>query len=588
MTQPTATRTTLDGGTAAAVFAEARSPELWRQPIRNHRIAASAQEYLDRALADLGTPIEWPGFAVHRRFDVDGDRTEHSDIYFGIRKRLFDATIGALLSDDVPISAVEDLIWAICDEYVWALPAHIPELSSPEPSVPHDEVIDLFAAETAFALTEIAALLGDRLHPLVTARIRHEVERRVLTPFRERTWFWESVETNWSSVCAASVGIAAMYLETEGLEGILDRCTAAMDALLAGYGDDGICVEGLNYWNYGFGFFLSYAEALRQRTGIDLWEGPHRDKLAAIARYPRSVSLGGRAVAAFSDAEPYGMVAPALAGLLESRDASTAVSREFWAAAGWSHNWGPVIRQFVWARDAVDEVPDASASGTWYPDAEWLIVRGDAAGSTVGFAGKAGHNDEPHNHNDVGSFVLAVNGEPMLSELGMGYYDAAYFQPETRYDNLSAGAQGHSVPIIGGARQHDGRDAAAIVEEISVEDGRLVLDLTPAYDLPGLRRVRRALTFADGTLTISDAFALEDAVEIVDRLVSLFPIALDGGAAVIRGERGAVRVTWSDGWEPRLSDAAFLTHDGDPATAYFLDLVRTAADAECSIEARVL
>lgn len=586
MTKTATTRTAFDGGTAAAVFAEARSPELWREPIRNRRIAARAQEYLDRARAALGTPIEWPGFAVHRRFDVDGDRTEHSDIYFGIRKRLFDATIGALLSDDVPISAVEDLIWAICDEHVWALPAHIPELSSPDPEIPHDEVVDLFAAETAFALTEIAALLGDRLHPLVTARIRREVERRVLTPFRERTWWWESIETNWSSVCAGSVGIAAMYLETDGLDGILDRCTAAMDALLAGYGDDGICVEGLNYWNYGFGFFIYYAEALRQRTGIDLWEGPHRDKLAAITRYPRSVSLGGRAVAAFSDAEPYGMVTPALAGLLESRDPSTAVSREFWATAGWSHNWAPVIRQFVWARDAADEAPDAAASAVWYPDAEWLVIRADADGNELGFAAKAGHNDEPHNHNDLGSFVLAVNGEPLLSELGMGYYDAAYFQPETRYDNLSAGSHGHSVPIIGGVRQHDGRDAAAIVSDVAVDGGRLVLDLTSAYDVPGLRRVRRALTFAGGTLEIADEFALEDAVEIVDRIVSLFPIELDDDAAVIRGERGALRLTWSDDWEPRLDQAEFLTHDGDPATAHFLDLVRTAADAQCTITAR--
>lgn len=580
---PPAAQTTLDGGTPDAVFAEARRPGLWREPIRNRRIAAQAQEYLDRALADAGTPLEWPGFRVYRRFDVDGDRTEHSDVYFGIRRRLFAAGIGALLSDEVPISAVEDLMWAICDEYAWALPAHIPELSAPNPAIPHDEVIDLFAAETAFALAEISVLLADRLHPLVVARMRREVERRVLTPFRERTWDWESVETNWSSVCAASVGIAAMHLETEGLAGILDRCTAAMDALLSGYGDDGICVEGLNYWNYGFGHFVFYAEALRQRAGIDLWSGPQRDKLAAIARYPRSVALGGRAVAAFSDAEPYGVVAPALAGLLESRDPSTAVSREFWASAGWSHNWGPVIRQFVWARDAVEEAPDAAAPACWFEDAEWLVVRAHADGAELGFAAKAGHNDEPHNHNDLGSFLLAVNGEPLLSELGMGYYDAFYFRLDTRYESLSAGSQGHSVPLIAGSAQRHGREARAIVEEVRADAGRVVFDLTSAYEVPGLRRVRRELAFDDGTLTIVDSFALARPVEIVDRLVSLFPIELVGDTAVIRGERGALRLTWSDGWEPRLGAAEFRTHDGDPATAHLLDLVRTAAEARCTI-----
>ncbi|MFB7249392.1 heparinase II/III family protein [Microbacterium sp. NPDC056234] len=579
------TQTTLDGGTTTAVFAEARSPQLWRAPIRNRRIAERAQQFLDRALAEAGAPIPWWGFSDYVRFDVNGDRQEFEDLYFDRRRRLFAAAIGALLSDEVPISATEDVIWAVCDEYAWALPAHIAQLSSAHPDVPHDESIDLFAAETAFALTEIIALLGDRLHPLVVARVRREVERRVLTPFRERAWPWESVETNWSSVCAASVGIAAMHLETEGLAGILDRCTAAMDAFLAGYGDDGICVEGLNYWNYGFGHFAFYAEALRQRTGIDLWHGPDEHKLAAIVRYPRSVALGGRAVAAFSDAEPYGMVASAVAGLTESLDPGSAVSREFWSTQGWSHNWGPVIRQFVWARDAEDEVADAAASAEWFPDAEWLVVRASAAADALGFAAKAGHNDEPHNHNDVGSFVFAVNGEPLLSELGMGFYDGAYFQLGTRYDNISAGSQGHSVPMFGGVRQHHGQDARAIVEEVSTDHGRLVLDLTSAYDHPGLRRVRRAMTFANGTLTIEDAFDLDEATEIVDRLVSLFPIELEGDAAVVRGAHGALRVTWSDGWEPRVGETGFRTHDGDPATAHFLDLVRTAAVARCAITA---
>ena len=582
------TQTTLDGGTAEAVFAEARSPRSWRAPIRNRWVADHAQLFVARALDEAGTPIPWWGFSDYVRYDVDGDRQAFEDLYFDRRRRLFAAAIGALLSDEVPISAAEDVLWAICDEYAWALPAHISELSSSAPEVPHDESIDLFAAETAFALAEIITLLADRLHPLVIARVRREVERRVLTPFRERTWSWESVETNWSSVCAASVGIAAMYLEADGLEGILDRCTAAMDALLAGYGDDGVCVEGLNYWNYGFGHFAYYAEALRQRTGVDLWSGAQQEKIAAIARYPRSVSLGGRAVAAFSDAEPYGMVAPALAGLVEHRDPGAAVSREFWSTSGWSHNWGPVVRQFVWARDAADEVPDAAASTAWFPDAEWLVIRAVSEGDELGFAAKAGHNDEPHNHNDLGSFVFAVNGEPLLSELGMGYYDASYFRLDTRYDNLSAGSQGHSVPIIGGVRQHDGRDAAAVVEEVAVDAGRLVLDLTSAYEVGGLRSVRRALTFADATLAITDEFDLEDAVEIVDRIVSLFPISLEGDAAVIRGERGALRVTWSNGWEPRVGEAGFRTHDGDPATAHFLDLVRTAADARCVITATPL
>ncbi len=568
-----------------AVFAEAKDAARWREPIRNTWVADYGRMLVEKALAEADEPIAWPSFRVYRRFDTDGDRTEHSDAYFGIRKRLFAAAIGVLLSDDVPVSAVEELLWAICDEYVWALPAHIPELSAPEPEIPHDEVIDLFAAETAFALAEITVLLRERLHPLVVARVRREVERRVLTPFRERRWHWESVDNNWSSVCAASVALAAMHLDTEGLDGILARCTAAMDALLSGYGDDGICTEGLNYWTYGFGHFAIYAEALRQRTGEDLWEGPHRAKLAAMLRYSGNVSLGGRAVAAFSDAEPFGTVAPALAGLVESRDPSAAVPRELWSDAGWSHNWGPVIRQFVWARDAADDVPTATASGRWFADAGWLIVRSVEDGIPFGLAAKAGHNDEPHNHNDLGSFVLAVDGEPLLSELGMGYYDGFYFLPESRYRSLSAGSQGHSAPIIGGVRQHAGAGARARVQEVSAD--HLVVDITTAYAAPGLRSVVREVRFSDGALRIEDAFALDAPVEIIDRFVSLYPIELTDAGALVRGERNALELTWTEGWEPRLSEEEFLDHGGATELAHFLDLVRTSAEARCVLEARV-
>lgn len=563
-------------------------PAKWREPISNAWVAQYGRRMVERAVAEADEPIVWPSFRVYRRFDVDGDRTEHSDAYFGIRRRLFAAAIGALLSDRVPIAAVEEVLWAICDEYVWALPAHIPELSSARPAIGHDEVIDLFAAETAFALAEISVLLRDRLHPLVVARVRREVERRVLTPFRERTWHWESVETNWSSVCAASVALAAMHLETDGLETILTRCTAAMDALLAGYGDDGVCTEGLNYWTYGFGHFAIYAEALRQRTGEDLWQGSHRDKLAAILRYAGDVTLGGRAVAAFSDAEPFGTVAPAVAGLVERIDPGAVVPRELWSDAGWSHNWGPVVRQFVWARDAADEVPPSPASARWFADAQWLVIRGEADGAEVGFAAKGGHNDEPHNHNDLGSFVFAVDGEPLLSELGMGYYDASYFRDETRYRSLSAGSHGHSVPIVAGAHQRAGAEARAVVREVLTDAGRMLVDITSAYEVPGLTSVTREFVLQGGELRVTDRFSLRSSTEIIDRFVSLFPIEVTDAGAVVRGEERSVILTWNDGWEPRVGAEEFLDHGGAVDVVHHLDLVRTGTEVECAVVVRVV
>lgn len=52
----------------------------------------------------------------------------------------------------------------------------------------------------------------------------------------------------------------------------------------------------------------------------------------------------------------------------------------------------------------------------------------------TGIAFKGGNNDEPHNHNDIGSFLLTVEGEVFLTDLGCGEYTKEYFQPDTRYD----------------------------------------------------------------------------------------------------------------------------------------------------------
>jgi len=45
-------------------------------------------------------------------------------------------------------------------------------------------------------------------------------------------------------------------------------------------------------------------------------------------------------------------------------------------------------------------------------------------GSSKGFyfSAMGGHNDESHNHNDVGTSILIYNGNPVLVDVGSGAY----------------------------------------------------------------------------------------------------------------------------------------------------------------------
>src|SRR5699024_2563227 len=107
-------------------------------------------------------------------------------------------------------------------------------------------------------------------------------------------------------------------------------------------------------------------------------------------------------------------------------------------------------------------------------ESEWLISRYHLENISYGFATKGGHNDEPHNHNDIGHFILQRNGEVFLKDLGSGLYNDAYFGKE-RYSFLCNGSQGHSVPIVNGQLQEAGRSKKASIHNVNLGDEQVNL-----------------------------------------------------------------------------------------------------------------
>ena len=158
----------------------------------------------------------------------------------------------------------EDAIWAVCDEFTWVLPAHLHGDKTPQENVTR---IDLFAAQTATALVTAKYILRDRLNNRVVQRIDYELDRRIIQPFMNRNFWWEEKKNNWAAVCAGGVGTVFMYQRPELFCKVRKRIDGAMGCFLAGYNDDGFCMEGTDYWEFGFGNFCRYAEELRQFTG---------------------------------------------------------------------------------------------------------------------------------------------------------------------------------------------------------------------------------------------------------------------------------------------------------------------------------
>ncbi len=87
-----------------------------------------------------------------------------------------------------------------------------------------------------------------------------------------------------------------------------------------------------------------------------------------------------------------------------------------------------------------------------------MIKRGSARGLTV--AAKGGHNDESHNHNDVGEFVVYCDGKPLLIDAGVETYSRKTFSPQ-RYEIWTMQSAYHNLPTIDGVQQAPGAAFAA-------------------------------------------------------------------------------------------------------------------------------
>ncbi|WP_416292675.1 heparinase II/III family protein [Paenibacillus illinoisensis] len=462
-------------------------------------------------------------FSLFRQFRDTGERQAYEQAYFERRGRL--VSLGLLVAvspSSSRLHLLEDLIWSVCTEQTWCLSAHIPE-GEEAGARTH---IDLFAAETAQMLAELVVILDDMLDERVIRMVKAEVEDRIFTPlYREqRTYGWEEANHNWSAVCSGGCGIAALLLlEDERLRTMAVQHTIrSMNAFLSGYGTDGGCAEGVGYWVYGFGFYTYYAEMLRLFSAgeLDMLSDP---KTGAIAAFPGNIHLSDGVYINYSDSRERETIPSGLLSLLSERQQIQLNSGLHIPLLSQDpcRRWAHALRNVLWTNPAkFDSETESGEPGApiYLEDLSWVIARGTlTAGEQqevkVVFSVKGGHNAEPHNHNDLGHFILHAGGENILCDPGSGEYTQAYFAPG-RESILQIGSQGHSVPVIEGTHQQSGRQAEAKmlhIKHLPSQGIEAELDLTSAYPMaPTLARYIRRLRWNGSAGTSEAELILED------------------------------------------------------------------------------
>ena len=191
-----------------------------------------------------------------------------------------------------------------------------------------------------------------------------------------------------------------------------------------------------------------------------------------------------------------------------------------------------------------------------------------------GFAAKGGNNAENHNHNDIGHFLCVFEGEMLLSDLGAGEYTKDYFS-DGRYQILCNRSLGHSVPLINGTEQLEGKEYCADLFEWNQQDRKLTISFAGAYEKGLVDSIQREITFPEHgekpmLVMLEDRFVCNEKTGVItESLVTAYQPEPDNQGVTIKGKNGYCRI---EGFSsaPTILPMEHSLHDGRHVTVYLI------------------
>ena len=460
---------------------------------------------------------------------------------------------------------IDRVLHEYATEKTWVLPAHD---WNGENFAGRKITIDLRSSQFAAALAQSLYFVGDKIDPAVRDEVRAELERRIFQPFRRALsgeekieWLGDKknpVKNNWNAVCLAGVVDAAKILLTSRHDRAVFVAAGEHYSryFLNGFRADGYCEEGAGYWAYGFGNFVMLREAIAEVTGgrVDLFSHPLIPKIAA---YGRKIQMTGGLVPPFEDCRFGTKVDAELVAYCDR-----VLAAEKIASPPSVSDLNKISVLFMpethVASGAEFVAPPAEENLRSYFEKTGVLICRPTRSSSNGLslAIKSGGNGS-HSHNDIGSFVLALDGEEIAGDPGGPHaYDDKTFGP-LRYTYKLLNSFGHPVPVVAGQLQRDATKVHPKVLRTDFTDARdeIQIDLAPAYEVPDLKSLVRTMDFSRrdaGEVEISDAVkfsrpeTFETALETLGSVEKLadgtFEIKLDG-------EKIRVEVLTPDGFD---------------------------------------
>ena len=485
--------------------------------------------------ADLEREIPHLTMSMYRAYNVSGSTTAYGRPYrmrmdMALRLALAEIYTG----EGKYFDKMLDVVWAMLDEPTWMLPehtAHMPEEATKRMPVPasagekYAHGIELGSAYRGATLALIYHYFQDKfdeISPFINERILYTLRKRSIEPFLNYYFWWEGMGgnrvNNWCPWIVSNILFTTALVEDDIAvrETVVERSLTFLDNFINCYKPDGGCDEGPTYWNAAAACLFDALEILEYITdgNITIYSEP---LIKAMGEYEPRMNITGNYFVNFADSRSTAYLDGNMlrrfgekcdSRILESfGDSMLKNDRSLFDTAICYRT----LRSYTTPKRDVSDAKLVAATDTYFPDLKVMVLR-DSENPEEGtfFAMKGGHNDESHNHNDVGQFILYRNGKPVLIDAGVGEYTKQTFSAD-RYKIWSMQSLYHNLPSFDGVGQPNGAKYASKNEVYDKEARSLTVELVDAY-APECAIISYARTGAlrDGVVTIRESIELNE------------------------------------------------------------------------------
>ena len=521
-------------------------------PVKSQRIIEEAEELLSEPLAVLT-------LSSYRRFDGKGVIEDYGAPFAGRLKNLLRLGFAEVAERKGRFTEKFcDYLWAMLEESSWVVPEHtvvFPQRSrSAIPPVVGQKYmhgVELASAYRAAGIALLCHLLReeiDAVSPLILERAEQELKRRAIDPYLSCHFHWSgdfgNRPNNWCPWIVSNILLVTALVENDDYNRtrVVKLALRHLDNFINRYAEDGGCDEGPTYWGAAAGALFDSLELLYDMTGgrINVFDEP---LIRNMGEYLPCVNILGKRFANFADSSASAVHDGNMIGRFGRKCASAVLHSFGEVMASISepyfnfHHPYRMYRSLLTPSILGKEVEPVAKKLSYLPDLKILVGR-ESTDPRVGLclAMKGGNNAESHNHNDVGSFIVYKDGEPVLIDVGVGKYTKQTFSPD-RYKIWSMRSAYHNLPIIGGAEQRNGAEYLSSDECFLPEEGSLTMELKHAYPIDaGIIRYRRTCGIKDGVISVTEDMLLceSKAVDFI-LMTTEKPLAEDGRISLCHG-----------------------------------------------------